>query len=134
MNARYSRLSGLLREDPLIRVPERDRKESFVGSSIQFNVPTFTVGQMSSLIDRCSEAGLHLNWFGRERMNGFTSRPDQWEFLGSVQALPKATGILRTLCDMRIPPTLPLSDCEIAVEVIRDAIREAAIEATRKTQ
>ncbi len=123
MNKRYGLLATLLGQEPLIRISRRDEREHFVGSSIQFNIPSFSTEEMESFVDRCAEAGLNFNWFGRARMQGFTSRPDQWKFLRTEQPVPQASKLLSTLCDMRVPPTLPLEDCEIAAEIIIDSIK-----------
>lgn len=122
MNNLYRTLESQLREIPAVRVPERSPGEDFVGSSIQFNVPEFTVAQMEAFVQYCSERGLHINWFGRSRMLGFTSRPDHWAFIGEPQELPRTAVILRTLCDLRLPPAMEERHCGVAAGLIEAAI------------
>lgn len=123
MNNLYRTLESLLLRIPQIRVPERATREEFVGSSIQFNIPGFSVAQMESFVNYCSGRGLHINWFGRPRMEGFTSRPDQWGFIDEPQELPRTAVILRTLCDLRLPPAMEERHCRVAADLIEAAIQ-----------
>lgn len=101
-NTRYAELAANLRSIEGIRVPERDQREEFVASSIQFNVDHPDIG---AFVDRAAAAGVPLKWFGADNPKGFTSRFDHWRYAPD-QPAPQASEILATLIDMRIPLTM----------------------------
>lgn len=113
-NTRYAQLAEGLRQVDGIRVPERDQREQFVASSIQFNVdpPNTAV-----FVERAASNGVSLKWFGSEQPNGFTSRFDHWRH-APEQSVPRAAEVLATLIDMRIPLTMTSSQVEQTVRII----------------
>ncbi len=122
-NQRYRELAEGLRGLDGVRVPDRDQREEYVASSIQFNldpakVPTADIG---AIIERAARSGVALKWFGSEQPVGFTSRSDHWGYAGD-QALPNTARVLASLLDMRIPLAMSSADVVDVVAVIGDAI------------
>ncbi len=125
MNALYRELERLFREIPQVRVIERMTHEEYVGSSFQFALPGLTVEQIGEVVRTASEHGLHVKWFGEPRMQGFTSRPGQWEYIEPQQQLPCTEAILTKLCDIRVPPAMQSRHCMAAADIIRFAVDES---------
>jgi dTDP-4-amino-4,6-dideoxygalactose transaminase len=125
MNVLYQELERLFREIPEVRVIERAPHEEYVGSSFQFSFPDLTSEQISAVVRTAAEHGLHAKWFGNPRMQGFTSRPGQWEYVAPDQWLPRTEAILAKLCDIRVPAAMQLSHCRAAADVIRFAVAES---------
>ncbi len=123
-NARYRVLEQQLRQCDIVDIPVRDKKELFVGSSIQFRLPYFTVAQMQQVVTQCEQRGVMLKWFGDNKPKGYTSQYTDWAYLGKPQALPQTTHLLSTFLDMRIPLTFSLSDCHLIGEIITAVVRE----------
>ncbi len=98
-NARYAQLAERLGQLDGVRVPERDQREQFVASSIQFNVDH---PDIAAFVQRAASSGVALKWFGSEHPHGFTSRFDHWRY-APEQSVPRAAEVLATLIDMRIP-------------------------------
>lgn len=101
-NARYRQLADGLQQIDGIGVPDRDPRESYVASSIQFNVDH---PDLDAMVERAAAAGVTLKWFGADQPTGFTSRSDHWRY-APEQSMPQAREILATLIDMRIPLTM----------------------------
>lgn len=122
-NARYQRLAAELGEVTGIALPHRPPDEGYVGSSIQFSVSGLDEEQMARWLKVAEEHGVHVKWFGRAEARGFTSRFDHWEFAGR-RPLTATRRVLRDLCDLRIPLTLTVRDCDDIVAVVGGAIAE----------
>ncbi len=118
-NERHDQLAGLLRTIPGVRVPERNAKEQYVGSSIQFNVATKDV---AAFVQRAAAGGVVLKWFGADQPHGFTSRFDHWRY-ASEQSLVNTTEVLAGLIDMRIPLAMSSAQAIQIADVIRSALR-----------
>ncbi len=121
-NERYDVLAEGLAALPGVRLPERSPAESFVGSSIQFQLPGRTPAEMEDIVDRCAARGVALKWFGADEPRGYTSRFDSWRYLGEPPELPGTRNALATLLDMRVPLTFDLEDCRHIVDIIADVI------------
>ncbi|MGC0271274.1 DegT/DnrJ/EryC1/StrS family aminotransferase (plasmid) [Glutamicibacter soli] len=124
MNASYRRLERLLGDIDGIHLIRRSTKEEFVGSSLQFRLPNLSAEQIARFIAICQERGLGLKWFGQSRMEGFTSRPSQWEYVEGSAEAPKTEALLSTLCDLRIPPAMTEQHCQQGAAVISYALQE----------
>jgi dTDP-4-amino-4,6-dideoxygalactose transaminase len=109
-NKIYGWLEQLLNAIEGIEVPPRDAKEAYVASSIQFHIGGVNRNEMMSLVDRCTERGVAIKWFGRNEPRGYTSQYHDWQYL-DPQNLPDTTTILATTCDMRIPMSLTREHC-----------------------
>lgn len=123
MNASYKLLESLLQDIEGIRTTKRDPREGYIGSSFQFCLPEMKPADIRDFLTICLEHGLSLKWFGQERMEGFTSRPSQWEYVDERMMLSRTERLLSTLCDMRIPPAMTERHCRQAAHIISHALR-----------
>lgn len=119
-NALHDTLAEGLADCAGIRVPWRDPRESYVGSSFQFSLVNASTEVLRDFIARCGARGVELKWFGAERPAGFTSRYDSWRYLGGQPDLPKTRAVLATLCDLRLPLTFDVEDAKLLVRIIRE--------------
>lgn len=123
-NKRYDHLARGLKMIPGIFVPDRSKKEAFVGSSIQFSLNGRTKTEIRAFLDTCMERGVELKWFGNQEPVGFTSAYESWQYLGDLPDLPNTKRILAVMCDMRIPLTFGLEDCDAILEIIADTAKD----------
>ncbi|MGB7391859.1 MAG: aminotransferase, partial [Marinomonas sp.] len=121
---RYRVIEAILTPCADILLPERPAAEAFVGSSIQFSLPSFGAPQMLDVVKRCGERGVVLKWFGDAEPKDYTSRYDSWRYLEDIPKLPKTEQILASLLDMRIPLTFSEEDCALIAEIIVEVIGE----------
>lgn len=124
-NRRHDRLAAGLSGIPHILVPQRDAREQYVASSIQFSLRDMSRTRMRRFIERCAACGLHIKWFGADEPVGFTSVWTHWRYFDRPQSLPNAERVLAGLCDIRIPLTLTDVDIDGMIRVIRGAIHQA---------
>lgn len=89
-----------------------------MGSSIQF---TLDYRDIAAVVARAANDGVALKWLGAPDPIGFTSRSDHWRY-ADEQTLPRASGILATTLDMRIPLTMTADQANEIVAVIADAV------------
>ena len=119
----YDRLARGLMDLDGLRLPRRDKREDFVGSSLQFFVDDSVVD-----IDRfcavADELGVHVKWFGSERPAGFTSSYRSWAY-ARASRLPRTDALLAGLCDLRVPLALDVADCDHVVEILAYALETA---------
>lgn len=117
-NRRYDELASQLGAIDGVRLPERDPKEQYVASSIQFNVDHPDVG---AFVEAAMSAGVALKWFGAEHPRGFTSRSDHWRY-APEQPLPQAALVLDSLIDMRIPLAMTSGQVTMIAAIVADAL------------
>ena len=117
-NARYKQLAELLRQIAAIRVPERDEREQFVASSIQFNVD---IDDVAGFVERAKSAGVPLKWFGAGEPHGFTSRFDHWRY-ADEQSLAATQAVLSGLIDMRIPLAMTSDQAIQIAQIIKASL------------
>lgn len=125
MNRLYRTLANEMTSIPEVRLIKRPKKEQFVGSSFQFALPHLNADQISTVVATANQFGLHLKWFGERTMQGFTSRPEQWEWAKTATQLPQTERILAILCELRLPPSMPIGQCRLASSIIRFSIDQA---------
>ena len=123
-NRRYDHLAAGLGKIPGIFVPDRNEKEAYVGSSIQFSLNGRSETEIQAFLARCLEKGVELKWFGNKEPVGFTSAYESWKYLGDLPDLPNTKRILAIMCDMRIPLTFSIEDCDCILEVIEETAKE----------
>jgi dTDP-4-amino-4,6-dideoxygalactose transaminase len=123
-NTRYRLLEEELNKIDHLSVPERDPKEAYVGSSIQFTINGTTRDQVMSFLDTCGQRGVEIKWFGWTEPNGFTSSFDSWAYIHDLPELPQTRKILDCMCDFRIPLTFTLDDCKVIASIIRQVASE----------
>lgn len=118
-NSRYTQLADGLSRLEGVTVPQRDPREQFVASSIQFSVESTVLDAagISAFVQSAAEAGVALKWFGAEQPKGFTSRFDHWRY-ADEQSVPSATVVLSGLIDMRIPLSMTPLQADQIIDVI----------------
>lgn len=124
-NERYRVLEKGLSNTPHLILPQRPGKEQFVASSFQFRLDNATAAQMRRFVKLARERGVTVKWFGEPAPHGFTSSYKTWRYVVPGQSLPQTDAILATLCDIRLPLTFSLQDCEDLAAIIDDTAREA---------
>lgn len=121
-NELHDHLADGLRNIPGVRLPERDAREAYVGSSIQFNLPSFSYEKMEGFLHDAEQRGIQLKWFGKNEPAGFTSRYDSWQYLGPQPDLPNTKKVLATMCDMRLPLTFTKEDCSLIARILEELL------------
>ncbi len=119
-NQRYAAVEDALRASPSLRVPSRPNQESYVGSSIQFNLREGDEARCLRLVSLCADRGVELKWFGHREPHGFTSSHRSWHYV-TPQEMPKTDAILARLFDMRLPLTFSVEDCQQIGGLIAEA-------------
>ena len=109
-NQRYQVVEAALKEIKGIEVPLRFEEERYVGSSIQFRIPSITATEAELFIKKNKELGVELKWFGNDDPSGFTSNHKSWKYVGRQQ-LNNSDEILSSLFDLRLPLTFSIDDC-----------------------
>ncbi|WP_300271762.1 aminotransferase class I/II-fold pyridoxal phosphate-dependent enzyme [Halomonas sp.] len=124
-NALYRRLEAALAEMAPVETIPRPAREDFVGSSIQFRLPSLSHDAIARFIAGCEARGIPLKWYGKAQPEDYTSRYDSWGYLSATRPLPNADRILASLCDLRLPLTFDEGDCDDIVQLMGDAMDEA---------
>ena len=96
-----------LKEIKGLEVPLRFEEERYVGSSIQFRIPSITATEAELFIKKNKELGVELKWFGNDDPSGFTSNHKSWKYVGRQQ-LHNSDEILSSLFDLRLPLTFSI--------------------------
>jgi dTDP-4-amino-4,6-dideoxygalactose transaminase len=123
-NERHDLVADVLRQVDRLYLPKRSAKEHYVGSSLQFSVPTASASQMERFIAECAGRGVEIKWFGGREPVGFTSAYDSWEYIQDQPVLARTKRILDGLCDFRIPLTFSLEDCRTIATIIGQVAEE----------
>ncbi|PWS34512.1 aminotransferase [Falsiroseomonas bella] len=122
---RHARLAALLGAIPGIRLPHRPQQEEHVQSSIQFAAPGLDPERFRRFLAGCRARGVFLKWFGAEAAEGYTSAPRHWRYLRDARTPPHTEAILATLCDMRIPLSLPAEACGSIAAIVAEELEAA---------
>ena len=123
-NNLYKELYDRLKTQDGIFIPNRDKREFYVGSSIQFRLKGFVDKKIQDFIKNCKKRGVDLKWFGDKNPIAYTSRYDSWEYLENIPVLKNTLEILKTTLDMRIPLTFDNNDCRVIAEIIIEEFRK----------
>ena len=126
-NNLYKELYDRLKTQDGIFIPNRDKREFYVGSSIQFRLKDFADEKIQDFIKNCKKRGVDLKWFGDKNPIAYTSRYDSWEYLENIPVLKNTLEILKTTLDMRIPLTFDNNDCRVIAEIIIEEFRKIKI-------
>jgi dTDP-4-amino-4,6-dideoxygalactose transaminase len=121
-NERYRVLAEGLKRIAKIRVPARDPREDFVGSSIQFSLESTSKSEAEAFVSECNRRGVAVMWFGRTEPQGYTSSYHTWRYVERLPELRQTDGVLDFMCDMRIPLTFTMEDCDVLVRIIAKAM------------
>jgi dTDP-4-amino-4,6-dideoxygalactose transaminase len=116
-NKRYHIIAECFKQSDVIVYGQRSDAEYFVGSSLQFRLPTFSFQQMLDYVAACNELGVVVKWFGEQAPKGYTSNHHSWQYI-NPQPCPKTDKTLSTLCDIRIPLTFTEADCQHISEIL----------------
>lgn len=131
-NAIHDRLGAAIARSQHVRLPPRSPKERYGATSVQFSLLGFDEAEIAAVLDRCAARGLPIKWFGAGRQRGFTSAPRHWRYAGEQGAMAQTHAILAGLCDIRTPLSLTDEDCDLAAEILREAI-ETVVSARAET-
>ena len=123
-NHRYNLLNAAIGAVSGVDIPTRDKRESFVGSSIQFRPTALKMDQMPDFIAACAAQGVELKWFGESQPKAFTSRYDSWHYISPMPHLPSTLEALDRTLDMRVPLTFVDEDCLLIGAVIAQVMAE----------
>ena len=123
-NKRYDLLEAELTGIPHIRIPQRQAKEGYVGSSFQFTLTDCDIPSVENFLNTCAERGVEIKWFGAKEPVGFTCSWESWQYVKEFQPLPYTKKILDFMCDFRVPLTFSLDDCVTVAAVIRQVAGE----------
>ncbi|MGB4834373.1 MAG: aminotransferase class I/II-fold pyridoxal phosphate-dependent enzyme [Candidatus Moraniibacteriota bacterium] len=96
-------LKKMLKNCPLISIPEVDKRERQAPDSIQFNLNGFSDAEMRQFMSLVRERGVSLYVFGLHEGNARVFW--NWKFIGNIPELPKTRSMLIKACDIRIPLT-----------------------------
>jgi dTDP-4-amino-4,6-dideoxygalactose transaminase len=124
-NDRHDRLAAGLAGLKGVRLPYRPQAEAYVQSSIQFSVDGLDGESFQRFLAACRQRGVYLKWFGSRVPTGYTSLSGQWGYLANPHTPQGTAAVLETLCDMRIPLSLPQEMCMPIVEVIGQELQAA---------
>ena len=123
-NHRYNLLNAAIGAISGVDIPTRDKRESFVGSSIQFRPTALKMDQMPDFIGACAAQGVELKWFGESQPKAFTSRYDSWHYISPMPHLPSTLEALDRTLDLRVPLTFDDEDCRLIGAVIAQVMAE----------
>ena len=123
-NHRYNLLNAAIGAISGVDIPTRDKRESFVGSSIQFRPTALKMDQMPDFIAACAAQGVELKWFGESQPKAFTSRYDSWHYISPMPHLPSTLEALDRTLDLRVPLTFDDEDCLLIGAVIAQVMAE----------
>jgi dTDP-4-amino-4,6-dideoxygalactose transaminase len=123
-NRRYELIEAELTGIDHIRVPKRQAKEGYAGSSLQFTLTGIDLPAAEAFIETCAERGVEIKWFGAKEPVGFTSSWESWQYIKKRQSLPHTRKTLDFMCDFRIPLTFSLADCQTIAAVIRQVAED----------
>ena len=123
-NHRYNLLNAAIGAVSGVDIPTRDKRESFVGSSIQFRPTALKMDQMPDFIAACAAQGVELKWFGESQPKAFTSRYDSWRYISPMPHLPSTLEALDRTLDLRVPLTFDDEDCRLIGAVIAQVMAE----------
>lgn len=123
-NHRYNLLNAAIGAISGVYIPTRDKRESFVGSSIQFRPTALKMDQMPDFIAACAAQGVELKWFGESQPKAFTSRYDSWHYISPMPHLPSTLEALDRTLDLRVPLTFDDEDCRLIGAVIAQVMAE----------
>lgn len=127
-NRIYAMLAARLRKAPGVSIPERNLKEEFVASSIQFSL-ALEPARIQRFLQECELRGLYIKWFGGQQPKAFTSNYAHWHYITKKPILAKSMAVMRQLLDLRIPLSLTEQDCELIGKIVAVAAAIAAMPA-----
>jgi dTDP-4-amino-4,6-dideoxygalactose transaminase len=125
-NERHRVLAEGLKTIDHVHIPARDSREEFVGSSIQFSLDGLSPSEAETFVSECNRRGVAIMWFGRREPRGYTSSYHTWRYVERQPNLRQTDGVLDFMCDMRIPLTFTVEDCDVLVRIIANVMKSIA--------
>lgn len=122
-NVIHDRISAGLARSQAVRLPVRHPDERYSATSVQFSLLGFDAAAMADFLARTKARGLPIKWFGADNQVGFTSAPRHWAYAGQQGPLAQTHTILAGLCDIRTPVSMTDDECDLAAEIVREAIQ-----------
>jgi dTDP-4-amino-4,6-dideoxygalactose transaminase len=122
-NVIHDRISAGLARSQAVRLPVRHPDEGYSATSVQFSVLGFDAPEMQQFLARTKARGLPVKWFGADAQLGFTSAPRHWGYAGAQGDLAQTHAVLAGLCDIRTPVSMTDDECDLAAEIVREAIQ-----------
>lgn len=126
-NDRHDRLAAHLGRIAGLTLPTRPQAEAYVQSSIQFMLLGLDEPAFRSFLNACRRRGVFLKWFGNREATGYTSLSEHWRYMPSAHTPPRTDTILARLCDMRIPLSLSIADCDTIATIIAEELAVVAV-------
>lgn len=120
----YFRMEKNINTIPGLVCPPIHENVYHVGSSIQFNIKGASYEQMQEFLERAAKQGVQVKWFGHKEPVGFTSAYDSWQYFENLPDLPKTKEVLATMCDIRLPLTFDLEDCDLLGEILAEVAHD----------
>ena len=121
----YRSLERELTKSVQVSVPQRNVREEFIASSIQFTLG-LTAPQIERFLKECQLRGLYIKWFGTPSPIAFTSNYEHWHYLTSKPEIPRSMAVLSQLLDLRTPLSLTDDDCVLIGKIVNVASLAAA--------
>lgn len=128
----HDHLVAKLRMNPIFDVPAPYPAEERAPDSVQFNLPTLTDEQLDNFLAEAEARGLRIQVFGRSKDNARAFW--NWEFLGANDDLPKTRKMLMRACDLRLPASLSVADCDLIADTLLDSMAAAVQTGMSDTQ
>ncbi|MGL5362605.1 MAG: DegT/DnrJ/EryC1/StrS family aminotransferase [Bosea sp. (in: a-proteobacteria)] len=122
-NVIHDRISAGLSRSQAVWLPKRPVKEGYSATSVQFSLLGFDAAETQAFLARTKARGLPIKWFGAETQVGFTSAPRHWNYTGQQGDLAQTHEVLAGLCDIRTPVSMTDDECDLAAEIVREAIQ-----------
>jgi hypothetical protein len=111
-------------------LPVRPPQEGYSATSVQFSLLGFDVQETHTFLARTKARGLPIKWFGAKMQAGFTSAPRHWSYAGAQGDLIQTHDVLAGLCDIRTPVSMTDEECDLAADIVREAIQSVISERT----
>ncbi|WP_291862093.1 DegT/DnrJ/EryC1/StrS aminotransferase family protein [Bradyrhizobium sp.] len=122
-NAIHDRIAAGLARSQAVRLPFRRDDERYSATSVQFSLVGFDTAEIAAFLARTRARGLPIKWFGADAQTGFTSAPRHWAYAGEQGELAETHAVLAGLCDIRTPVSMTDGECDLAAEIVREAIQ-----------
>ncbi|MFM9974408.1 MAG: DegT/DnrJ/EryC1/StrS family aminotransferase [Beijerinckiaceae bacterium] len=129
-NVIHDRISAGLARSQSIRLPFRHADQNYSATSVQFSLVGFDADETMTFLARTKVRGLPIKWFGANDQVGFTSAPRHWAYAGEQGGLTQTHAVLASLCDMRTPLAMTDDECDLAAEIVREAIESVISDRT----
>ena len=111
-----------------IDLPQRPKAEQYVGSSVQFCLPSVSHTDAAQPSDQPSAVDAKVKGFGAVKPAGFTSDHHIWQVV-TKRDLPKTDAILAGLFDTELPLTLSLEACILVSDHVLDTVDAFTVKA-----